>query len=165
MATAVLLGLACGHRMDPRQQAYEGKTNSQRPRFEAETPANPLASMIESVQHGLFLYVCRLFSLGNCDGNLLLVAALRALPLQRVGLVSGRRIDFKFSLEAALGTLDRDLRLLLAALDEGCPCCGKLGRTGLLLFLLRLGGCGAAGFLSRAEQGRCCCEGEYFTNE
>jgi hypothetical protein len=161
MATAVLLGLACGHRMDPRQQAYEGKTNSQRPRFEAETPANPLVSIIESVQHGLFLYVCRLFSLGNCDGNLLLMAALGALPFQGIGLVSRRRVDLKLGFTAALGTLDRDLRLLLAALDKGCTGCGELGRAGLLLLF----GCCVADFLSRADQGSCYSEGENFTNE
>ena len=112
-----------------------------------------------------FLYAYSLFSLGNCNSNLLLVATLGALPFQGVGLVSRRRINFEFSLTTALGALDRDLGLLLSTLDKGRACCGEFGRTGLLLFLLLIFTCRAAGLLSGTEQWYRCREGEDFSNE
>jgi hypothetical protein len=45
MATGVILVGACGEGMEPRHQGGEGKKESQRPRFDAETPANPLSSV------------------------------------------------------------------------------------------------------------------------
>jgi hypothetical protein len=57
MTTGVVLVVACGEGMEPRQQGGEGKKESQRPRFEAETPANTLSSIGKSVQHGVSLRV------------------------------------------------------------------------------------------------------------
>jgi hypothetical protein len=45
MTTGVVLFFTCRKGMDPGQQCDERKKESQRPRFEAETPANPLASV------------------------------------------------------------------------------------------------------------------------
>jgi len=45
MATGVILIVACREGMEPRQQGDERKKENQRPRFNAETPANPLASV------------------------------------------------------------------------------------------------------------------------
>ena len=45
MTTGVVLVFACSKGMDPGQQGDERKKESQRPRFDAETPANPLASV------------------------------------------------------------------------------------------------------------------------
>jgi hypothetical protein len=52
MTTGVAQVFTCRKGMDPGQQSDECKKESQRPRFDAETPANPLASVRKAVQHG-----------------------------------------------------------------------------------------------------------------
>lgn len=82
MTTGAVVILAPSDGMKPRQQGDERKEESQRPRFDAATPAHPLTTVRIDVQHGFF-YAYSLFSLGTSyrDCDLLLMSALRALPL------------------------------------------------------------------------------------